>query len=231
MLNDRKVPFLSERTLAHAADRLRRVARRLGKYPIDIVGLIQNVLIERLAATEGLRVEIFEGNKFDEPAIVNFTEAYPRITLHVRRNVWNDAKLGFAYAYYVLAHEIAHVLFHDHKAIAFSSDPLCQIQYVVPECRAEWQADIFAKHLTMPDQALGETTNVSLLAILCNVEERFATERVKAYIRTGAMMDPSAEGQRSIEVSNANIPANPNDDELRRLREVLRRFLPEDDWI
>jgi hypothetical protein len=139
----------------------------------------------------GLKIDIFEGDKYDDPACVT----YGPLTLHVHRQIWEDAKRGIAAAYFILAHEIAHLLFHDHKALAFSSDPSLHLKYAENEYRAEWQADTFAKHLTMPDRALRQTKDPYVLAILCNVEQRTAAERLSQFAKTGPMLAVTFEGE------------------------------------
>jgi hypothetical protein len=198
---DHKVDFLSEETLARFANDLRRRARKKGRYLLDIIDLIERVLVEYFAAKGGLRIDIFEGDKFDEPACVT----YRPLTLHVRRNIWEDAARGVSAAYFILAHEIAHLLFHDHRALAFSSDPSLRMQFAAKEYSAEWQADTFAKHLTMPDDAVRQLKDAHTLALVCNVEDNTAAERVAMYARTGPMLPVKFEGEPCNNCNNFTL--------------------------
>ena len=63
MSTDYKVDFLSEKTLAEWAGRLRLRAKMTGRYTIDIVDLIERVLPEILANKGGLKIEFFSGFK------------------------------------------------------------------------------------------------------------------------------------------------------------------------
>src|SRR5436305_2633244 len=187
---DHKVDFVSERTLARFADWLRKQARFKTGYVIDIIDLIERVLVNHFASNGGLKIDLFDGDKYEDPACVT----YRPLTLHVRRNIWEDAKRGVETAYFILAHEIAHLLFHDHKALAFSRDPSLHLKYAENEYKAEWQADTFAKHLTIPDRALRQTKDPYTLALLCNVEERTAIERLAQFAKTGSMLPVTFEG-------------------------------------
>ena len=184
---DHKVQPRAEKALARLADEVRKLAQSKGRYIINITDLISRVLVDRYRDDKGLTLVLTKGTKYDEPAFVKFRKVYPRVILTVQRTVWEEAEAGGSYPYFVLAHEIAHIILHDHKAVAFTNDPSLHIQYALSEDSAEWQADTFAKHLTMPDDALRDTRDPALLSVLCNVEERTARERIKSYLRTGPM--------------------------------------------
>jgi hypothetical protein len=89
MARDYKVPFRSEETLARSADRLRKLARRTGKYTIDIIDLIERVLVKHFGNLgKKLHFDFFDRERwFDDPAYVT----YDPLTLHVDRQVWKDA--------------------------------------------------------------------------------------------------------------------------------------------
>jgi hypothetical protein len=188
---DYKVDFVSEHTLARFADWLRKQARFKTAYVIDIIDLIERVLVNYFASKGGLKIDIFDGDKYDDSACVT----YRPLTLHVRRNIWEDARRGVETAYFILAHEIAHLLFHDHKALAFSRDPSLRLEYAENEYKAEWQADTFAKHLTIPDRAIRQIKDPYTLALLCNVEERTVIERLAQFAKTGPMLPITFEGE------------------------------------
>jgi Zn-dependent peptidase ImmA (M78 family) len=207
-MTDHKVPFLGERSIADLARKIRKLARPSGGYTIDITDLIGRVLVEKLGNTTGLAIKIFEGDIHDDPAFVTFRKNYPRVMLHVRRKIWDDAKKGLSYAYFILAHEVGHIVCHNHKAVAYTRDSSLQIQNAFRENSAEWQADTFALHLTMPDQALRETADAHQLSIRCNVDLGIAEQRVKSYGRTGAMYLPKYEGDACDECSNFTVIRN-----------------------
>lgn len=201
MAHDYKVDFRSEDTLARRADRLRKQARRTGKYTIDIIDLIERVLKGHFADKGGLKIDFFIRRIGDEPAYVT----YGPLTLHVDRTVWADAKKGYAYAYFILAHEIGHLLFHDHRAVAFSNDPEDRLKSFMNENSAEWQADTFAKHLTIPDRILLQHSDADVIAIICNVDRNVVEERLESYGRTGPMIRTSYEGDACAECGNFSM--------------------------
>jgi Zn-dependent peptidase ImmA (M78 family) len=202
---DHKVPYLTENSLAALAHKYRKLARPIGRFTVDITDLIARVLRERFLDTVGLAIVRFEGDVYDDQAYVVFREQYPRVVLHVRRKVWEDAQKGLSYAYFILAHELAHIVCHDHRAVAYTRDPSLRIRNASNETSAEWQADTFAKHFTMPDQALRQTTDPYQLSIYCNIDLGIAEERVKSYGRTGPMYLPKYEGDPCGECSNFTI--------------------------
>jgi Zn-dependent peptidase ImmA (M78 family) len=203
---DYKVDFVSEKTLAEVADRLRRGAKRIGRYTIDIIDLIERVLPEFLSKKGGLKIEFFDQETiYDEPAYVEYR---PSRRLYVDRQVWAAAKRGCAIAYFILAHEVAHLLFHDGRAVAFSSDSRLWLKFPLDENKSEWQAHTFAKHLTIPDEVLLRFSDPQLISLLCNVEFTIAIERAKLFLRTGPMLSKSYEGEACGECGNFTLVRN-----------------------
>jgi|SRR5215213_1781365 len=218
---DHKVQPRSEKTLAQWADKVRRRARVTGRYRIDIIDLI-----ERPKNEIGFALVIARDDKYGEPAFVKFRKTYPYVLLTVRRKVWEDAKRYADYAYFILAHEIAHIILHDHKAVAYTSDSSLHIQYAFSEDSAEWQADTFAKHLTVPDEALRDTRDPALLSILCNVEERIAVDRVKSYLRTGPMHELTYDGNPCRRCANYTLVHNGTDTRCDTCGDTVKEWAP-----
>jgi Zn-dependent peptidase ImmA (M78 family) len=74
--------------------------------------------------------------------------------LHINQGVWEEAKLGEPEARRIVAHEIGHLVLHDHYAQPFSVDESAQIKFVQKEERAEWQANAFASYFLLPSRVL-----------------------------------------------------------------------------
>jgi Zn-dependent peptidase ImmA (M78 family) len=186
MPRDYKVPFRREESLALWAKALSLLAPHhgKGKYAINSVGLINGPLTGFFADKGGLVIELFDAEKFDDPAYVTHK---PR-TLHVDRTIWANAKKGGSHENYILAHEIPHLLFHEHATMApFSNDPAVRLKPFVKEESAEWQADTFAKHLMISDELLVKSLDPDVISILCNVEEGVVKDYMKSFAITGAM--------------------------------------------
>jgi hypothetical protein len=104
------------------------------------------------------------------------------LTLHVDRAIWHAAKAREEYARFVIAHEVGHIILHDHDAKAFSSDPLLRIQFAEKEYSAEWQANTFAAYLLLPDELVRKFKTEGQLYFFCGapravVQERWASFR------------------------------------------------------
>src|SRR5262249_25437440 len=127
-----------------------------------------------------LKIEFYDREfKEDDPAFVSFDP----LTLNVDRKIWADAKAGEEYARYVIAHEVGHIVLHDHHAKSFSKDPSDQLRFADDGQSAEWQANTFARHFLLPDPVVQKIRDMTLLASLCLVPEAVALERILAVKR------------------------------------------------
>lgn len=192
-LNNHKVTFRSEQTIAAIAASCWSISRQSRPHTFDIVGFIKDVLVAvgidavvpTRGRTKGKLALVFFDRQFaqDDPAYVEFdTKRNNYVTLHVDREVWRKAELGDSNAWEVLAHEVGHVLLHDHHANAFSSDPTNQKLFAgtSKEDFAEWQAIIFAGYLLIPTLVAQKFPDPAILAAVTNTQERLAIERLTA---------------------------------------------------
>jgi hypothetical protein len=192
MALNHKVEFKSEQTIALVAAHCWNISHQRRAYTFDVVGFIKDILaakgIDTVVPSRGrskgkLALEFFDREFIqDDPAWVEFDkdkrEHY--VTLHVDREVWRLAESGDSDACEVLAHEIGHILLHDHHANAFSSDSSNQrlFEGSSNEDFAEWQAITFAGHLIVPPHAVRKFSDLALLAIATNAPERLARQRL-----------------------------------------------------
>ncbi len=228
---DYQVEQRSEQLLARFADKVRRMARPTGRFTFDMTHLIESVIVEKLRNTVGLAIIRFDGDKYDEKAYVKFRSEYPRILLYVQKTVWEDARAGFSYAYFILAHELAHILIHDSKAVTFSTNDQYRVPYAMRECSAEWQADCFAKHLTMPDSALQQTEDPYLLSLLCNVEEDIAEERIRSFQLFGAMLPVNYEGSPCRKCGNFTLVRNGTETVCEICGDVVKELMNDESHL
>lgn len=182
---DYKVPFRSEDIIADAAVACRQITpTSLHPYAFDVVGLVEILVtrgVEAVFSLGGkkkghLRIEFFErDSNWDDPAFVTFNP----VTLNVDREIWAKAKAGDSYARSVIAHEIGHIILHDHNAKAFSSDKTARINFTgSQEDSAEWQAHTFMGHLLLPTATVRKFNDRVLLAGLCNAPDSLVDERL-----------------------------------------------------
>jgi Zn-dependent peptidase ImmA (M78 family) len=187
MTHDYKVTYTREESIAKTAANWRQRHNSLHKHTFDITEFVETMLRTHPKG-KSLKIQFYDRNfKQDDPAYVTFK---PVVTLHIDRKIWNDAKSGDGYARFVIAHEIGHVVLHDHSAQAFSSDPSFQIRFAEDEHSAEWQANKFAEHFLLPDEIVEHFDDEELLIIFCEVPRILAQRRlaaVRAVRRTSAI--------------------------------------------
>ena len=82
-------------------------------------------------------------------------------------------------ARFILAHEIGHLVLHDHYEYAFSQDAAIQVPYVADENSTEWQANKFAGHLLVPDHIATALCTVRDIVRQCGVLKELAAERLE----------------------------------------------------
>jgi hypothetical protein len=204
-----KVPFKSEQTIAAIAARCWAISPQLRPFTFDVVGFIKNILvaegIDAVVSTRGrkkgkLAIKFFD-RQFpqDDPAYVEFAkdqwENY--VTLHTDREIWRLAEIGDSDACEILAHEVGHVLLHDHYANAFSSDSTSQklFERTSKEDFAEWQAITFVGYLIIPTHAGKKFHDSKILAAVTNTPERLAQERLASILNEKKILNLSYEGE------------------------------------
>lgn len=204
-----KVRFKSEETIALTAARCWTVfPPKKRPFAFDVIGFLNEVLvaegIDTVIATRGRRkgklaIKFFE-REFaqDDPAYVTFApdQRDDYVTLHVDKKIWNLAENGESYACEILAHEIGHILLHDHHANAFSTDGNEQKLFAgtSKEDFAEWQAIIFAGHLMIPTHAAQKFDDTHILAAATNAPDRVVRERLATVRAMKKVLQPIYEG-------------------------------------
>jgi hypothetical protein len=204
-----KVPFKSEETIAAVAARCWAMSAQQRPLTFGVVGFIKNVLIEEsidtIVSTRGrkkgkLAIKYFDREFLqDDPAYVEFARDQQDnyVTLNVDRGIWRQAELGDSDACEILAHEIGHILLHDHYANAFSSDKDGQKLFAgtSKEDFAEWQAITFAGHLLIPSHVARRYSDSKILSAVTNTPEKLAKGRLAAILNEKKVLNPSYEGE------------------------------------
>jgi hypothetical protein len=175
MRHDYHVRFVREDEIARIASEWRRVGGINNVGYFNIVDFIENILSRKLSPKKGalsIKISHLPDNLY--PAYVTFEPT----TLHVDSDVWNLAKLGEPEARYILAHEIGHIVLHDHNAKPFSNDPSLIISFAQLEHSAEWQANTFARYFLVPDHIIRAFDDLDRLIVSCGVPRALAEERI-----------------------------------------------------
>jgi len=174
MLHDYHVPFIREEDIALAASKWRSAGGISNRGFFNIVEFIEGTLSRRLARKKGNLV-ISQSNLPPDlyPAYVTFEPT----TLHVDSEVWEFARLGAPEERFYVAHEIGHILLHNHHAKAFSNDTAKYIRFAINETSAEWQANTFAGYFLLPDHIVEVYTDERELCTSCGVPTKLARYR------------------------------------------------------
>lgn len=186
MHSDYKVRFLAEHLIEAAAAACWKAAPPARAYIFDVIKLIEVLVtsgIDSVFLITGdrkkglLEVEFFDRDWWEKPAWVTFGK---RVKLTIGQGVWAAAKAGDVFACFILAHEIGHILLHDNNAKAFSSAKEDRLSFVGDEDSAEGQANSFAGFLLIPTATVRKFNDEEMLAVLCNVPNQLAIERLGA---------------------------------------------------
>lgn len=180
--DDHKVAFRREETIAEIALAWRRAARNENSATFNVVDFALKVLRKRHKKGT-LLIEFYEGQPGAKPAYVTFDP----LTLHVDSEVWELAGLGDPESRFVVAHEIGHIVLHDHNAQGFSEDPNGRIKFATEEESAEWQADVFAHYFLVPNVLAISIYDRKHLAEACSVTRRVAENRMRRVKRLGLL--------------------------------------------
>jgi hypothetical protein len=200
MQSDYKVRYLHEDMIAAAAAACWKHAPPERLYTFDAIKLLEVLVtssIDQVFHIKGdrkkgrLEIEFFDRRRrwqWERPASVTFGE---KVKLVVDSAIWEAAKLGETFACFVLAHEIGHILLHDSSAKAFSGSKKEQLSFVSDGESAEEQANCFAGHLLVPTSTVQRFPDKDLLAVLCNVPDELAADRLNARNAKAALIPTS----------------------------------------
>ncbi len=119
-----------------------------------------------------LRIRFYRQGPKQAPAYV---EHNPTI-LNCDYEIWEEARIGEPKARFILAHELGHVLLHDHYAQPFTDNLKGSIW--MKEESGEWQANTFADYFLVSDSAMERHVTPTSIAIYCNVEKNVALRRL-----------------------------------------------------
>ncbi|MDI1266378.1 MAG: ImmA/IrrE family metallo-endopeptidase [bacterium] len=185
MARDYEVRIKSREDIAKIAMSWWLAATR-SRYHFNICTFVTKVLACRLRDKGKLTVKFYPSAEIPDRAFVTFNPA----TLHIDEQIWKDADIGKAYARFIIAHEIGHLVLHDEFAVAFSDEKAAQLVYVQNEESGEWQANTFADLFLVPDFVARKLKLVDLVAGLCVVTDELAARQILAAQSAKAIVSP-----------------------------------------
>jgi len=176
-MKDHIVKFNAEETIASIALDMRTEAMYSlrGKLVVVAKYILKNFIGIYEKNKNTLKLKLYE---CDDPenrlAFVSFCD----FTLHIQNGIWANALDGHPWENFILAHELGHIVLHDHNAQAFTVDPNDQLKYYTKETSAEWQANTFASHFLLPESEVKLDSEPSILANLFAIPEKIASNRI-----------------------------------------------------
>lgn len=206
IFRDHRVRRLAREDIAAFALSWWRLAPRRGSY-FDICGFIENILARKLKNKGTLIVQFYESEAdLPDRACVTFQP----LTLHIIRKIWNDAQSGYAYARYIVAHEIGHIVLHDDTAVGFSDDEFAVFPTLERSESAEGQANDFADLFLVPDHVALRLNDDDAIATLCVVPDDAAKRRLTDAQNTKHPLLPNYEGEMCGECGHFSLVRNGN---------------------
>jgi hypothetical protein len=191
LARDHRVRIKSREVIAEIAMTWWKMASKRG-HSFNICEFVLGPLSSCFSAKGSLKIEIYDrGTTEDDPAYVTFKP----LTLHVDRRIWKAAGNGEAYARYIVAHEIGHIVLHDEFAAAFSDEEAAQLKYLQDEESGEWQANVFAGYFLAPDHVVLRLQDVDVIAGLCVIPDALASRRLNEAKNSKATLKPYYEGE------------------------------------
>jgi hypothetical protein len=150
-----------------------------------------------------LFIKQFDAREGEAPAFVT----YKPLVLNVDIELWQLAKCFGYFEKYVLAHELAHLVLHDHNAKPFSGKEKGFTKFGTQEESAEWQADIWAHHFIVPDKWILRLGTVQDISRVCNVGLKVAGECLASANRR-KILRSKMEGEACPECQNFTLVRN-----------------------
>lgn len=168
-MNNIKVKPQSSKSICSKAHLLREVCSKLydnsEKFPI--VEFIEKVV-------QKIDKELYFGvlPKYEMGNNHGLTDPVKK-TIFIREDVYENALKGNGRDRFTIAHELAHYLMHSKQDIVFTRND----EKLKPYEDSEWQANVFASELLMPDYLITEEDTVFTLM------NRFGVTRSAAKVR------------------------------------------------
>lgn len=205
MTRDAYVNFRREEDIASRASALRSLSKCDVTKSFDVVDAVCRFTGKKFGENDVFRLEIFDGLRPLGFAYVTFQP----LVMHIEAETWEHASMGDPYSRHVIAHEIGHAVLHDKNAKMFSRHESRYNTYGMEEYSSEWQAEVFASHLLIPDEMALMFDSVELLALHAGSPQKYALERLGAVRRRKKAPSSSAHGTEScITCGNFSVSTN-----------------------
>ena len=170
----RKSYKVGRRTYAQIKDITARCREILGLSPSSTLRMVE--IFRTLARREILKtgrvvIKFMSVLVGKTPAYVTYNPT----TLHVDFDIWMEADQGEPFANFILAHELGHVILHDHSAQPYSGK---SSKAWDKEEDSEWQADCFADELLLTDEQATQYATPLEISIHYGIPKEVAQRRL-----------------------------------------------------
>jgi hypothetical protein len=183
--SDHKVTYRTEQQVASHALAVRRSNAEDNNVDFNIKAAIDRLVGKEIGKDRRLFIiDFVQSEEIGGPAEV--VHSPTTIRLRVDPEIYETAGYGDPNSRYILAHELAHVLMHDHHALRFSDDRSVRLKPFEKEVSAEWQAEAFADRLLIPDVLLSVYETADHLAAACSAPLHVAERRKKQHDQSRA---------------------------------------------
>jgi hypothetical protein len=169
---DYKVDFRTEKTIKSLSNEVRIFLDPTFVPAFRIVDSIRKLCAEEILSCGKIDFELYRMSGDDPFAYVTF---FPKRTLHVDRDVWDEAEYNIPDARFILGHELGHLIMHDHHVQRFSGEKGIAWQ---EENSAEWQADTFSDHVLVSDDEVRRFVTPNAISNHCAVNRDLALRRL-----------------------------------------------------
>jgi hypothetical protein len=170
---DHYVPFMAPSSIKMAAEKLREFFHVAHDSNFNIVQCFRRLAEADVFGWGVLEIKFFHKTDVDKPAYVDIGN---HRVLYVDYDIWREAELGDPKARNILAHELGHLVLHNHYAQPFSEG---KDKRIPDENSAEWQAHKFAEYFLLLDRDLQEYVSQRWIAIWCLVDEEIVRRRFR----------------------------------------------------
>jgi uncharacterized protein DUF955 len=171
-LRDHKVKSRTEANIEKEAEYFRYTTRSSHDSAFNIADAVRHICRFDPYCWGGLEIK-FQSAASPSPA---FAVLGNQRELWVQYDIWQEAEEGDPSARFIVAHELGHLILHDHYAQPFSGIKSKWITF--DEESGEWQANKFADHALVLARDINSFITPRSIAINCGVEYEVARRRL-----------------------------------------------------
>lgn len=142
---DHFIHFLSDESISKVVARIRELTKQTNAKQFDVLIALKYLQRTELKGKGRLHISPLPANKI-EPYVT-----FQPLTLWVDDETIELASLGDPESIYKLAHELGHILLHDHHALHFTQVSQQKINFAQDEESAEKTAHKFARFVQIPE--------------------------------------------------------------------------------